>query len=414
MNADSNPFNVELKSWSLHDLFSQPQSLNIPKYQRSYSWKSSHVRDLLKDTFDRINPYLMGTLILHETGGGLDIVDGQQRLVTITVLLHELKTDPRLLPLLKGDFSDASTGVIRKARKTISEFLADKSEEKRAAFRERLLAHDHDKGSLRFAVLVLRGENALDRAYTFFDSVNSKGKALSDFDLLKAHHLMFIPPKHETLASKHNDEWLRQDELHFHLFSTTLRRLRMWGRGQNRDIKRERPDYNEFCSVVEPELETDSEHILNRYMQPVAFRSWRRVGDKIVLSMDYPVLDGETLIPTQVTQTIEGGDAFFLYTKRYHGLYATLFDRGGAGRPSTAISFVRGLADYMDNPHLQNAFRAVILLYVDKFGEDRLIEVGVCAERIISFWRWYARSLRIEGSLRHVCEKRLVPILWGS
>lgn len=187
----------------------------------------------------------------------------------------------------------------------------------------------------------------------------------------------------------------------------------MWSRGQKRDTKRERPDYNEFCSLVEPEHETDSEHLFNRYLQPVAFRSWRRVGSRVVLSMDYPVLDGEALIPTQVTQTIEGGDAFFLYAKRYHRLYETLFVEIG-GRLSTAISFIRRLASHIDNRYLQDAFRAVMLLYVDKFGENKLIEVGICTERIISAWRWEAWSVRIEGTLGHVSDKRLIPILLES
>src|SRR5208282_3590545 len=136
-----------------------------------------------------------------------------------TVLLHEFGAPP--LPLLNGEFNADSARVIRNARKTIREFLAGKDDEKKAAFRERLLAQD--QACLRFTVLILSGANALDRAYTFFDSVNSKGKALSDFDLLKANHLMFIPPEQEALASKHNDEWLRRDEAHAHLFSTILR-----------------------------------------------------------------------------------------------------------------------------------------------------------------------------------------------
>jgi hypothetical protein len=414
MNPDSNAFEVNLECKSLHGLFNQSQQLSIPDYQRSYSWKSSHVLDLLKDTFgrfERTTPYLMGTVILHGTKQTLDIVDGQQRLVTLTVLLHELGAPPDSLPLLKGKFNADSAKVIRNARKTIREFLKGNADEKKAAFRERLLAQG--QACLQFMVLILSGENALDRAYTFFDSVNSKGKPLRDFDLLKANHLMFIPPEQEALASNHNDEWLRRDESHAHLFSTILRRIRMWSREQDRDSKRERPDYNEFCAEVEPEDLTDAEHKFNRYMQPVTFRSWRRMGDKIVLSMDYPVLDGEALIPTQITQTIEGGDAFFLYAKRYHELYETLF-KNDSDRLSTAVSFVRNLAEHIDNQYLQNAFRAVMLLYVDKFGEERLIEVGVSVERIISAWRWKAGSLRIEGTLTHVRGKRLVPILLES
>jgi len=45
---------------------------NIPDYQRSYSWRSAQVSDLLNDTFGRKSPYLMGAVILHETAEDLD------------------------------------------------------------------------------------------------------------------------------------------------------------------------------------------------------------------------------------------------------------------------------------------------------------------------------------------------------
>lgn len=422
----SNQMSCPVPLVTLEPMLSLPQllkkNLQIPKYQRSYSWRSSHVRDLLKDTFGRSTPYLIGTVILHQKenkgdASQMDIVDGQQRLVTLTILLNELNREMSLPLLLQGEFPVASAKVIRNTCKVIRNFLSGKTNEEKNQYLKRLLAEKSEtEVCLLFSVLTLQGDNALDEAYTFFDSVNSKGKALTDYDLLKAHHLMFIPPNQETLARSHNDTWQSRDDKHNQVFSLILRRLRMWAKNLDRDSKQERPDYNEFCSVVEPEYEVEREHMFNRYMQPVAFRSWRRMGDKVVLSMDYPVLDGEALIPTEVTQTIEGGDPFFLYAKRYHGLYETLFfeDSEGAARLSTAVAFVRGIAKHMDNLYLQNAFRAVMLLYVDKFGEDRLIEIGVCLERIISARRWDAQSLRVEGLLTHVKEKQLVPILLNT
>lgn len=314
-------FNVTLECLSLDELFSK--RLNIPNYQRSYSWLITHVRDLLKDaytTHERQTEYLMGTVILHDKDDNqednkkcLDIVDGQQRLVTLTILVNELQglepQQEKKLPLLQGEFNEDSAANIRKTRTVIQDFLDGKSKQDIKSFQDFLLGKDRRNGSLRFFVLQLRGANALDRAYAFFDSVNSKGMKLNDFDLLKAHHLMFIPAKQEKLASNHNDDWMSRDEdSQAHLFSTFLRRIRMWARGQDRDSKQERPDYNEFCSVAEPGHETDEEHTFNRYMQPAAFRSWRRVGERILLSMDYPVLDSEALMPAQITQTIEGGD----------------------------------------------------------------------------------------------------------
>lgn len=411
--AELNMIDVTHEQVTLTDLFGM--KLRIPKFQRSYSWESSHVVDLLKDTFERETKYLMGTVILHkpENGGGteaFDIVDGQQRLVTLTILLQNL--GEQNLPLLKQQFSKSSWWYINEAQNTIKNYLAGKSSKKIDSYKifisEKLL----------FSKLELSGTNALDLAYTFFDSVNSKGKPLSDFDLLKAHHLMFIPAKEERLAKQHNDEWQSRDDRHKDVFSNTLRRLRMWSQGKDRDSREERADYNEFNDKVEPDKSANHEYKLNRYMQPAAFRSWRREGGKVVLSMDYPVIDAEELIPTEVTQTIEGGDPFFLYARRYHRLYERLYgdnsDNKNSQPESTSYLFVRNLANSIKNDYLQSAFKAVILLYVDKFAEDSLIDVAVCAERIISAWRWEKNSVRIEGTLSHVNNNRLVPIILNA
>lgn len=274
--------------------------------------------------------------------------------------------------------------------------------------RETLRGNVFDK--LSFNVLKLSGSGALDLAYTFFDSVNSKGKALSDFDLLKAHHLIYMPANHEQVARQHNDYWQKHDEHHSELFSTILRRLRMWGRGEQRDAWMPRRDFEEFKSCIEPEDIVDGQHKLNRYRQPHAFSSWRREENKIVLDMKFPLPEAEAIVPTEVTQTIEGGDAFFLFSRRYHGLYQQIF----ANNPSDVqpeFQFVRSLALAIDNPNIKDAFRAITFLYVDKFGEESLVEVAVCIERILSEKRWKAKRLTIQAILQHVNEHRLVPII---
>ena len=72
----------------------------------------------------------------------------------------------------------------------------------------------------------------MDLAYTFFSNENSKGVPLSDYDLLKAHHLryIFIEKQAEHLASKWNN--LIENE-YFSLektLATHLFRLRKWMR----------------------------------------------------------------------------------------------------------------------------------------------------------------------------------------
>ena len=408
-----------LENLSLRGLMGK--QLAIPNYQRSYTWNGMHVLDLLKDIAKRERPYLLGTIILHDNGGHYDIVDGQQRLVTLTVLLKKLGvSDERLPLLLNAVFSENAAKVIRNTQKVIADYLNGNDEE---SLKNWLWSDNgNEMNTLRFTVLILTGDNALDLAYTFFDSVNSKGKSLSDFDLLKAHHLMFIPTEQEALAMSHNNEWQSRDEAQSHgaVFTLCLRRLRMWAKGHDRDNKAERPDYNEFLSVGEPdEYSGDADHQLTRYMQPAVFRSWRRDGTRIILSMDYPIRDDDEMIPTEITQTIEGGDPFFIYAKRYHALHRRLFDSSDkTAIVSSAVKFVRGLLDcysggYKSTAYLRDILKPILLMYVDKFGEDGLIDAAVCMERIISSKLWDAprNGLRIEGVLSHVKDKVLVPTL---
>lgn len=392
----------------LPELFEK--NLCIPQYQRCYTWDPAHVTDLVMDLAKRNGSFLLGTVILHaqEDGKAFDIVDGQQRLVTLTILLHEL--NPRVEgPLFHQKFSKSSLGAIKKAQETIKRVLASLDHVEK----ERLTTIlDKPKDGLLFSVITV-AKDSLELAFSFFDSVNSKGLRLSDFDLLKAHHLMFIPADQEKLAVQHNSDWQRNDEKHHLVFGSILRRIRMWARGKARDSWHERPDYDEFKALVEPEMTSGAEHLFSRYMQPAAFRSWRRDNGRVVLSMDWPVAQAESLLPFEMVQTIEGGDSFFLFAARYHELYDSLFSRNYSGR-STASTFINKLADHIDNRHIQSAFCAIIMLYFDKFSDDRLIEAGVCLETILSGCRWEKDRVRIEGTLDYVLATRLVPILMDS
>lgn len=71
-------------------------SLCVPIYQRPYKWTARNAIQLLDDIIDAKNSnkerYRVGTLILHGTKGNnqYDIVDGQQRTITFSLLLKAL------------------------------------------------------------------------------------------------------------------------------------------------------------------------------------------------------------------------------------------------------------------------------------------------------------------------------------
>jgi hypothetical protein len=66
--------------------------LAVPRFQRSYAWTDRHVTDMFKDIGAAIGQgdteYFLGSIVLIGSGyGRMEVVDGQQRLATITILL---------------------------------------------------------------------------------------------------------------------------------------------------------------------------------------------------------------------------------------------------------------------------------------------------------------------------------------
>jgi uncharacterized protein with ParB-like and HNH nuclease domain len=75
-------------------------------YQREYTWTESNVTELIEDLatsfledFDQLDertkiasyrPYFLGPIVTSSVGGTRYLVDGQQRLTTLTLLLIHL------------------------------------------------------------------------------------------------------------------------------------------------------------------------------------------------------------------------------------------------------------------------------------------------------------------------------------
>lgn len=406
---------IELKTTTLKELFEKP--LSLPPYQRAYEWQSNHVNALLNDTYEAFinkKSYILGTIILHQTEDDrnkilYDIVDGQQRLVTLSILFKD-KLKEHKDSLLYSVFDNLkSQYYIQNTNKIIDDYLKNKD-------RDNYLDYLQSENVTISVLCIPNGQLSL--AFTFFDSLNSKGMQLSDYDLLKAHHLMFIPENQENLARKHNDEWQSKDGEHNELFEKILRQIRVWSRGHGEEGGGERLVYNEFVSAIdEKDLDKD-EHVLNRYMQPNVFRSWNRENDQIVLNMRYPSQNVEDLIPMEIPQTIEGGDAFFLYAKRYHKMYELLFGEQTGEKKSSAIHYANELSKAIRNDYLRNAYKAIILLYFDKFGDQNLIELATCVELLLSTLRFpkaggqtFVRQGRVK---QYVNEQKIIPIILNS
>ena len=122
---------VTLESKNLTDLLSQ--NLHLPSYQRIYCWEDEQVKTLLRDIENIITEkYFLGNIILHKRSDVFDIVDGQQRLVTLAILNHFVKDETESdFNLLKCKFLsiEAQQHVYDNAL-TIQKYLEDGSRKK--------------------------------------------------------------------------------------------------------------------------------------------------------------------------------------------------------------------------------------------------------------------------------------------
>mgnify|MGYP001852149215 FL=1 len=169
--------------------------LSIPEYQRPYKWTRKNVADLLNDIgtavednrrpgFDGFR-YRVGTVIIHnkkDEAGNIterSIVDGQQRLITLSLIKRVL--DPSFTNSLLGHKYRDKTSInnISDNYRFILEWKSvngDKLEDYRGAFENILEA-------------VLIEVDDISEAFQLFDSQNTRGRELDPHDLLKAYHL---------------------------------------------------------------------------------------------------------------------------------------------------------------------------------------------------------------------------------
>ena len=86
----------EPQSKSVYSLFGDTGSYYyVPSYQRQYSWEDEQIEQLWDDInnaiHDNIQSYFLGPIILVKTPNGFEVVDGQQRLTTLTILFCTIK-----------------------------------------------------------------------------------------------------------------------------------------------------------------------------------------------------------------------------------------------------------------------------------------------------------------------------------
>lgn len=239
--------------YPVHTLFSHEGNVQyrIPPYQREYSWYKAHWEDLFEDLIEADGAHFLGTIItLDQTtdtleGNILHVIDGQQRLTTLTLLLaavysvlkehlddldDDTRTDvtnlrrqlvrkadqqPRVTPQKQGHNLADFRKVLEEAGLPVEGEWKPYFPSRRIAkcfryFRSAILklaetqevtqpeaALRVHKAALQAVIVKIEVANHAD-AFVLFESLNNRGMPLSPVDLIK-NHLLAESEKNEIM-----------------------------------------------------------------------------------------------------------------------------------------------------------------------------------------------------------------------
>jgi uncharacterized protein with ParB-like and HNH nuclease domain/predicted transport protein len=208
-----------------------PKQLIIPIYQRTYSWKEKECNQLWKDIIkagadDEISGHFIGSIVYVEKGlyqvstlPRLLVIDGQQRLTTLSLLISALcnhikekKLQTTLNPdrlssyyLLneQEDGEDKYKLILTKSDKKALFKILDKLElteedsirikENYEFFKEEIQNNDLNtihKGLSKLIIIDVSLDREKDNPQLIFESLNSTGLELTQADLIRNYILM--------------------------------------------------------------------------------------------------------------------------------------------------------------------------------------------------------------------------------
>ena len=354
------------------------EGLRIPSYQRPYKWNRKHIRNLFYDLRDAMGKkeYQIGSVILHENDG-YDIVDGQQRLISISLFLHLLDD----LENYKGAKQLLSAAVFGE----LSCYHASENYNEWENLTQ-LVGENQAKDICNFLLencsvsVITMPQERLSEAFQLFDSQNNRGKSLEPHDLLKAYHLRKQDSEDERIVEKW-EQFVEDKDLSLkELFDKHLFRMRRWSRGET-GLTNKR--YGSYLRFTEDFIDDFKGVDLN---QNFPYLELYRHIENLPMSITMPIIDGSK---------------FFEYIESAHETIKEHKDflneeLGFSDEPEGEeknLAYPEGMLNIYNSSKgrylkCHNIFLNICSLFADRFGKDELSKEIV---ETLFIWSYYPR-----------------------
>ncbi|MFK7780360.1 MAG: DUF262 domain-containing HNH endonuclease family protein [Candidatus Gracilibacteria bacterium] len=235
--------NVEARSQTIESILKKGQYI-IPEYQREYDWTEDNLNEFISDINDsQEDNYFIGHMVCEGNYNGVKfrVIDGQQRITTITIMLSVIRDvffDSKLYDLANG----LHENYIFAKDKNYKEYVIldnkmpypvlqayvqskpDKKDKKVYAVKagEKKIIKAYDKfykdwkdlesdklielrdKILNLEIIFVAVDDEVD-AFTIFETLNAKGKDLTPLDLIK--NQVFKNYNRQPHIDEPNDSW---------------------------------------------------------------------------------------------------------------------------------------------------------------------------------------------------------------
>jgi hypothetical protein len=386
-------------------------NLAVPIYQRPYKWTPANVNQLYSDISAHRDKqaYRLGTVVFHRDGETLNLVDGQQRTITLLLTAHAL-IEHRLTKIKRQDLRDDLETLRPVLQATMERFtfaadiswtnLRDNHSEICRLISRPEFSDEHIHYLLHHCELVTFVLEDISEAFQFFDSQNARGRDLEPHDLLKAYHLREFNEADESLKATTVARWEdTNSEQLAKVFANYLFRIRRWSRGCSaRYFGKE--DTSVFKGVnlasTAPYPYTNGLRIIHSFVDHHRSQFEREID---LQHFDYPF---------QLDQTIINGRRFFEmighYLERIEALRRKvhlLAERDPLGERAQEI--LNTLDTYegrhrRGDQYVRTVFDCLLIYYMDKFGTAELTQ----AIEKIFIWSYALRLKRTAVQLASV------------
>lgn len=339
--------------------------LVIPEYQRPYCWQPKQIKKLLDDIKQHASetpdiPYYLGSIIVHrKEDNSLNIIDGQQRITTLSILQHFTNQPTSNLTFV----SPISHNNIKKNLQWLRETYPNNQ------------ALKIDAKALELTLVVTQSE---DDAYRFFETQNTGGIRLGGPDIIKAHHLREIAKDKQSFYAKKWEQLGQLDRI-----VIALLRGRYWQTLAMKKLPSHRqPTLIRECIVDELAEKTNKG-------SDIRFNRIKTMTDiQGCVSQEY--VNGY-----EVHQPLNAGINSIEWLAYFKQLHHKYWSHPDFPPVSGYDEFINWLKKLQGCGYLQNLFETCLLIYISRFGEYQL---AIAAKKI--FRVVYSRRVSNQKAVR--------------